>query len=148
MTKKYTLTITEKQARALMDACELLQRIQLGQWEEIIDWMPLKKPTDYEQLHEDRRTIGEILSKHMISEVDGYGSSLGIGHPDLPENNGILYDLKCVIRNKLAWERAVEEGIIEGESSPRKWPEMITVDFDPPMKWGKEPLAKMERVND
>ena len=146
MTKTYTLTITEKQARALEDATDLLQRVQLGQWREIEDNLPLKKPIDYEELHADLKIIGALLSKHMVGNIDGYGSSLGIGNENLPESNGILYDLHCVIRSKLSWERAVEMGIIESEDSPRKWPEMMTVNYDPPMKWGDEPLAKMERV--
>lgn len=147
MSKTYTLTITEKQARALQDATDLMQRIQLGQFREIEDNLPLKKPIDYEELHKDFRTIGDLLSKHMIGGIDGHASSLGIGHTELPESNGILYDLHCVIRRKLAWERAVEEGYIESEDSPRKWPEMMTVDYDPPMKWGSEKLAKIERVD-
>jgi hypothetical protein len=146
MTKTYTLTITEKQARALEDATDLLQRVQLGQWREIEDNLPLKKPIDYEELRADLKIIGALLSKHMVGNIDGYASSLGIGNENLPESNGILYDLHCVIRSKLSWERAVEMGIIESEDSPRKWPEMMTVNYDPPMKWGDEPLAKMERV--
>lgn len=146
MTKTYTLTITEKQARVLQEATDLLQRVQLGQWREIEDNLPLKKPVDYEELRNDFQIIGAILSKHMINNVDGYSSSLGIGNENLPESNGILYDLHCVIRHKLSWERAVEEGIIESETSERKWPEMMTVNYDPPMKWGTEPFAKMERI--
>ena len=146
MTKTYTLTITEEQARALQYATDVLQRVQLGQWEEIVDWLPLKKPTDYTKLHEDRRIIGKILSEHMVDQIDGYGSSLGIGHPDLPKNNGVLYDLNCVIRRKLAIDSAVEDGIIENENVSRN--DMpITVNFDVPMHWGTEPLAKMERVD-
>ena len=147
MTKTYTLTITEEQARALQYATDALQRVQLGQWEEIVDWLPLKKPTDYTKLHEDRRIIGKILSEHMVEQIDGYGSSLGIGHPDLPKNNGVLYDLYCVIRRKLAVERAVEEGLIENENVSRNQMP-ITVDFDTPMKWGDQPLAKMERIDE
>lgn len=144
--KVYNLRITEKQARALSYACDVLQRIELGQWEEIVDWLPLKKPINYDQLHKDRSTIRKILSQHMIDEVDGYGSSLGVGHPDLPKNNGVLYDLHCVIRKKLAWESAVERGVIESEDSPRKWPEMIQVSYDDVYGWGDEPLATIERV--
>ncbi len=145
--KTYNLTITEKQARALVDATDLLQRVQLGQWREIQDNLPLQKPIDYEEFHQDMRIIGAILSKHMIDGIDGGASSLGIGNKNLPESNGILYDLHCVIRHKLSWERAVEQNVIESEDSERKWPEMIGVNFDPPMKWGTEPLAKMERVS-
>ncbi len=146
MTKTYTLTITEKQAQAIQEATDLLQRVQLGQWREIEDYLPLRYPVDYTNLHEDMRLIGQILSRYMIAGIDGGASSLGIGHPSLPENNGILYDLHCVIRHKLSWERAVEQGVVESEDSERKWPEMMTVNYDPPMKWGDEPLAKMERI--
>jgi hypothetical protein len=145
MTKTYTLTITEKQARALMDATDLLQRVQLGQFREIEDNLPLQKPIDYQELRDDFQIIGALLSKHMIDNIDGNASSLGVGHPDLPESNGILYDLHRVIRRKLSVERAVEKGIIENENVSRN--EMpITVDFDTIMSWGTEPLAKMERV--
>jgi hypothetical protein len=82
----------------------------------------------------------------MIDGIDGGASSLGIGHPDLPKNNGVLYDLHCVIRRKLAIDSAVEDGIIENENVSRN--DMpITVNFDVPMHWGTEPLAKMERVD-
>jgi hypothetical protein len=143
--KTYTLTITEKQARALMDATDLLQRVQIGQWREIEDNLPLQKPIDYQELRDDFQIIGAILSKHMIDNIDGGASSLGVGHPDLPESNGILYDLHRVIRRKLSVERAVENGIIENENVSRN--EMpITVDFDTIMMWGTEKLATMERV--
>jgi hypothetical protein len=147
MTEKlYNLQVTEKQAKALMEATNLLQRVQLGQWREIEDSLPLQKPIDYSQLHNDMRLIGSVLSNHMIDNIDGGASSLGIGHPSLPESNGILYDLYKVIEYKLSWERAVEQGIVESEDSPRKWLEMMTVNFDPPMHWGSEKLAKIERV--
>jgi hypothetical protein len=143
--KTYTLTTTEKQARALMDATDLLQRVQIGQWREIEDNLPLQKPIDYQELRDDFQIIGAILSKHMIDGIDGYSSSLGIGNENLPESNGILYDLHRVIRRKLSVERAVEKGIIENENVSRN--EMpITVDFDTIMSWGTEPIAKMERV--
>jgi hypothetical protein len=143
--KTYTLTITEKQARALMDATDLLQRVQIGQWREIEDNLPLQKPIDYQELRDDFQIIGVILSKHMIDNIDGGASSLGVGHPELPESNGILYDLHRVIRRKLSVERAVENGIIENENVSRN--EMpITVDFDTIMMWGTEKLATMERV--
>jgi hypothetical protein len=81
----------------------------------------------------------------MIDGIDGGASSLGIGHPDLPKNNGVLYDLHCVIRRKLAVERAVEEGVIEDKNVSRNQMP-ITVDFDEVYKWGDEKLATMERI--
>jgi len=147
--KQYKITLNENQMRAIMDATDLLQRVQLGQWREIQDSLPLKKDVDYSEFHQDMRIIGEILSKYMISNINGFESSLGIGNPNLPDNNGNLNDIHRCIRYKLAMERAVEKRIIESENSPRKFPEMFTVDYDPPssIKWGKEPLITIERVN-
>jgi len=142
--KLYTLQITEKQVQALKDATDLLMRVQLGQWREIKEHLPLKKTIDYDALHQHLDLIGKILSVYMINSIDGHGSSLGIGHEKLPESNSILYDLHCVLRRKLAVERAVESGVIENENVSRN--EMpITIDFDTPYHWGTEPLAKIER---
>lgn len=148
MSKAYNVTLTEKQVKAIIDATDLLQRVQLGQWREIEDVLPLRKPADYKSFRDDLLTIGEILSRHMIDSIDGFYSSLGIGHESLPDTNGILYDIHKTFEHKLAWERAVEQGIVGSENSPRKWPEMITTDYDPPMKWGDEPLPKIERIKD
>jgi len=144
--KLYNLQLTEKQLLLLAEAANLMQRVQLGQWREIEDNLPLQRPIDYEQLHKDFIVIGEILSSHLIDGIDGRFSSLGIGSNNLPKSNSILYDLRTTIEHKVSWERAVEQGIIESESSPRKWPEMMTVNFDPPMKWSDEPLPKITRI--
>jgi len=45
-----------------------------------------------------------------------------------------------VIRHRLSWDRAYESGEIE-KGERRKWPEMMGVNFDEPMKMGSEPLA-------
>lgn len=146
MSKTYQVTLTENQMRAIIDATDLLQRVQLGQWREIRDNLPLSKDIDYNQFHNDIDLIGAILSKYMLEGIDGGFSSLGIGHPSLPESNGALYDIHKAFEHKLSWERAVEDGIIESEDSPRKWPEMMTVNYDPPMKWGNEPLPKIQII--
>jgi hypothetical protein len=145
--KKYTLKVTEAQLRCIANATNLLQRVQLGQWREIVDNLPLRNNINYNQLHDDLREFSKVLSRYTIDNIDGIYSSLGIGNPNLPETNGVLYDVRRAIEHKLAMESAVEKGIIESEDSPRKWPEMMTVDYDPPMKWGNEPLIKIERVS-
>ena len=143
--KLYTIQITEKQVQALNDATDLLMRVQLGQWREITEHLPLIKPIDYDALHQHLNLIGRILSVYMINSIDGYSSSLGIGHEKLPESNSILYDLHCVLRRQLAVERAVERGVIENENVPRS--QMPSgVDFDTPLHWGSEPLAKFKRI--
>ena len=142
--KVYTLQITEKQVQALKKATDLLMRVQLGQWREITDHLPLKQPIDYAELHQHLDLIGRILSVYLIDSIDGYGSSLGVGHKKLPESNSILYDLHCILRRQLAVERAVESGQIENENVPRSQMP-CGVDFDTPFHWGSEPLAKIER---
>lgn len=146
MTKKYTITLTEKQIRAIQEATDLLQRVQLGQWQEIQDSLPLKKPIDYGCFHEDMDEIGRILSRYMIGGINGTNSSLGVGNENLPESNAILYEIHKVIRHKLSWERAVEDGIVESEDSPRDWSKMMTVNYDFPLKYSEEPLITIERI--
>lgn len=145
MTKTYNLTITELQAQAIAHACDLLSRVQIGQWREIVDWLPLQKPIDYDELHQDTKVIGDILSKHMIDNINGCASSLGIGHPDLPKNNGVLYDLYKVITRELSMERLISEGKIPHKNVSRNQLP-ITVNYDEIHRWGDEPLAEIQKV--
>lgn len=142
----YSVTLTEAQLRCIMAATDLYQRVQLGQWQEIMTSLPLEKPVNWALLHDAFDTMSSLLAPHCIDSVDGKGSSLGVGHPALPVDNSIAYDIHRTIRHKLAWQRAVAEGIIASETSARKWPEMLTVDYDPPMKWSTEPLPTIEQL--
>ena len=118
----YTVKLSENQLKLISEATDLLQRVQLGQWREIEDSLPLQNPVNWDEFHNDMKIIGEILSKHLVGNINGLNSSLGVGNENLPKSNGVLYDLHRCIRYKLAMEKAVEQGIIESESSPRKWP--------------------------
>lgn len=146
MTKTYTLTITKKQAQVISCACELLSRIQGGQIREAFDHLPLKKGVDWSVYHEIQDELTKRMPEILQDGIDGRSSSFGVGNPKLPESHDIAWDLYTTIRHKLSWEYAVEQGIVESENSPRKFPEMMTVNYDPPMKWSNEPLAKMERM--
>lgn len=147
MTKTYILTLTEKQLQAISDATDCFQRIQLGQWREAVDNLPINwKTVDYSEYRDDIDQIGRILSKYMIDNINGTNSSLGVGNEKLPESNSILYEIHRVIRHKLSWEKAVEDGIVESEDSPRDWSKMMTVNYDSPMKYSNEPLPKIERI--
>jgi hypothetical protein len=149
MTKKYTITLNEKQLRAICEATDLQQRIQLGQWLEIRDNLPLDyKNIDWSEFHNDMDEIGRLLSKHMIDGINGTNSSLGVGNEKLPESNSILYEIHRCIRHKLSWEKAVEDGIVESEDSPRKFPQMMTVNYDEPMKYSDEPFIQIERIEE
>lgn len=143
MSETYTLTLTKAQLELLSQAAELISRIGIGQFTDVLDWLPLKTGS----LDNDAKlAIAGILKPRMIHDIDGWSSSLGIHHADTPAWAQILWDVHQVIRHKLAWERAVEQGIIPSMGAARKWPEMITVDYDQPMGTSDEPLARVERV--
>jgi len=144
--KTYNLQVTEEQLKVISTACELLSRIQGGQIREAFDYLPLKKGVDWEVYHQIQDELTKRMPEILKDGIDGWSSSFGVGHPELPESHDIAWDLYQVIRHKLSWERAVEEGVIESENSPRKWSEMMGVSFDPPMRFGSEKLAKIERV--
>jgi hypothetical protein len=147
MTEKlYNLQITEKQLQVISTACELLSRIQGGQVLEAFEHLPLRKDMDWGVYHEIKDELTKRMPEILKDGINGWNSSFGVGNPDLPESKDIAIDLYQTIRHKKSWERAVEEGIVESEDSPRKFTEMMTVDFDSPMKFGVEKLAKITRV--
>lgn len=148
MTKTYKLTIDEDQARCIQNATELLSRVMGGQWNEMMDWLPLKKDIDWSEYHNDMDIIAAILSKHMKDGIDGRSASFGVGCRHLHKYHDIAWDLHQVLRHKMSWEYAVEQGYVESEDSPRNWKEMMTVNYDEPMKWGESKLAKIERVKE
>ena len=143
MNSAYTLTITEAQARVIRDACELLARLGLGQWPEFLRHMPGQVPMEY------YNAIGRLLPEmaHLLSEhgpqnpiINGWNSNLGIGNQHVPEVARIAFDLRAVIRHQLAWDQAKAQGKDKDRTHT------LRVDFDPPMHYGKEPLATMERA--
>ena len=129
----YTLTITERQARTLSMACEVLARLGVGQFKDALDHLPEAKQRDWSAWHDDMEQISRILSKHMPGGID-------ISNAD--EEARTAWDLHAVIRHRLAWDRAKAEGVTDG--TKREWPAMMQVSYDEPMKYSEEPLAKME----
>jgi hypothetical protein len=147
MTKTYTLQITEEQAKTIQDACELLSRIQGGQVREVFEHLPLRKDIDWDVYHEIQDELTKRMPEILKDGIDGWSSHFGVGHPDLPKSHDTAWDLYQVIRYELSTEKAIENGIIENKGE-RKFPEMMTVNYDKPMRFSMEPLAVMERAND
>src|SRR5574340_577948 len=110
----YTLTITAQQAQVLSAACEILARLGIGQYDDALRHLPQREGIDWSAWHDDVRTIGQMLSKHMPNGIDGYRSSLGINHTKASEESRAAWDLYQVIRHRLAWDRAIAEGITDG----------------------------------
>jgi hypothetical protein len=146
--KTYTLTITEEQAKTLQVACELLSRIQGGQVREVFNHLPLRKGLDWNVYHEIQDELTKRMPEILKDGIDGWSSHFGVGHPDLPKSHDIAWDLYQVVRHQLSWDYAVEQGWVEDLNSPRDWSNMLGCSYDEPMRFGVEPLAVMERVND
>lgn len=141
----YQLTISKKQAEVISRACDVYARLLMGQMDEAFQCMPLKKDVDYMRFREIQRSLQEMLPEVLIHEIDGFASSLGVSSLDLDVNSNIAVDIHQVIRYSLSMEEALEKGIISSKEE-RKWPEMMTVNFDKPHKWSDEKLAVIERI--
>lgn len=140
--KIYTIKLNKSQLETLSVATEILSRLGIGQFNFALDWLPFDNGKCIS--HEDQLYFSERLSALMVHHIDGYRSSLGINSRETPEFAKIAWDLHQVFRNRLAWERAVEKGIVASLDAPRKWPEMMTVDYDEPFHASEEPLARIE----
>jgi len=141
--KKYKVELTEKQLSTLSAACEILARLGIGQWRGAFDRLPLSKNIEWSDYHEDIDAIGKVISKYMISKIDGYHSSLGIIHDDVSESSKVAWDLYQSFRHELAWDYAIEKGWVESRESERNWNEMMGVHYDAPFKTSDQPLAKI-----
>jgi hypothetical protein len=138
----YTLTLNEQQAQTIATACEVLARLGIGQFRDALEKLPTKEYMPH-GWQDDMHAIGLILKKHMIGNVDGWHSSLGIHHNKVREEAKEAWDLYQVIRNRLSWDRAKAEGVTDGTT--RNWSGgMMGVNYDEPFKTSLQPLARME----
>lgn len=133
----YTITLTERQLHILRYAADLMSRLGIGQWREVLGYLPISKDIDYNSYHRDIDFIGNILSSYTIGNVDGWRSNLGICNPDVREESRIAFDMVQVMRNTLAWERARREGRVNEDGS-RNIVEMMGVDYDDPFLTSQE----------
>lgn len=150
MSDTYTMTVTATQAAVISRACELLGRLGIGQWPEFIHCLPGDAADQHAyELEEDLRPImAAWFARYPIGTrqtvINGWQSCLGVGNPDAAPDTDVAFDLHRVIRHRLAWDRATAKGITDGKT--RNWSEMLGVYFDEPMRYGTEPLAKMEKT--
>lgn len=144
MVKRYTIELTEHQAQTMATACEVLARLGIGQFRDALEKLPT---TEYrpQGWNDDMDTIGRMLSKHTIGNVDGWRSSLGINHEKVREQSKDAWDLYQVIRHRLSWDRAIADGITDGKS--RNWSGgMMGVNYDEPHKTSDQPLAIIKEM--
>lgn len=145
MTKKkeqheYCIKLSEHQAQVVRDACELYSRVCMGQWQEAFYLAPLKKDVDRELLREDLRSAAKLLAKHLVNDIDGAGSFLGIGHKDLSDKARTSFDIYQVVRKQIAWDAAIERDYVKDITSPRDFTTMFGVQYDEAIRYGKDSL--------
>ena len=131
MSETYTLTLTRHQAEVLSGACEAIARVGMGQISDALGYLTANR-YDHDDLNDACRALESAARKY---ETAGIARA---AHP-----SQIAWDLYQVIRQQLAWDRAIAEGIVK-PGEPRKWPEMMAVTYDDPMRVSSEPLASIE----
>jgi len=146
MNKTYNLQVTEEQLKVISTACELLSRIQGGQILEAFDHLPLKTDIDWGIYNEIKNELIKRMPEILMNNIDGWTRYLGLGYHKLPDSHDIAYDLYRVIRYEISMEKAIESGIVSNKEE-RKFPEMMSVCYDKPLNYGKEPLATVNRVD-
>lgn len=127
----YTITLTKNQCFVLQNALDFYYRIAMGQLGEI-KHVAIPKP-NYKADYGYVESILALLSMVLLG-WESYGINHGIASPHMPDDYKVACDLHDVLRQRLAID----------ELKPGKKP--FGVAFDPIMKKGKEPLAKIKKV--
>ena len=139
----YSLQLTERQAKLLSYACDRLARIIQGQdwtWQEFMEeaWEKRAKEAtgnfmdkEWDGGWPNMREDAERMCKEMKKRFWGLESNAmyGIHYDDTAD---ILFSTHMVLRHQL-WIDGGRKG--------------IGVDSDEPTRYGSEPLAKIERID-
>lgn len=142
MTNRYRLEVTEAQLRTIELACEVCARIKIGQPGMALAMLGIHDGDGQSVLHYDlERLIDATLKPAMGLEMN---ASFGVGKFTAADN---LFDLHAAIRYRLAWDRALAEGVVL-PGQKRKWPEMMGACYDSPMGWGDQPLPVVAKIEE
>lgn len=117
----------EKSGRYLIKILDTISRLNIGQFWIISEIITTNQFEINHELKHQFDKIGSIMTNVPIN------GSWGIFHPEIHDDGRIAYDLLCVIRHKLAWDRKPN-----GD---------ITVDFDRPWKTSTLDLATITKVD-
>jgi hypothetical protein len=143
--KNYTIKLTKKQAETVMTACEVLARLGIGQFRDALEHLPLQRMPVWS---EDLQSIGKTISRYTKHNIDGWQSSLSIHSADTSDEAKTAWDIHQVIRHKLSWRRAIDDGIVATDDpASRDWDKMGGRCFDEPSQIGPDLLPEMEGVN-
>lgn len=97
-----TLTMSLKQARILSNACEVVSRLHLNQFDVLKELCYRRGHPypDYDEFHDI-----ELQLKHMFSPELDSNAYWGIFNNEVNNNARTLFDMYQLIRNRLSWYR-------------------------------------------
>lgn len=140
--KTYQVIMSEKQVMLLSYMSESVSRWLAGQPDMMIEMLGNKEGKMAFQQHEDKDAVCNLIKKQM-----GMGDGSASWNMPKSEDTNLLWDIYQVLRHRIAWDKAIEQGIIK-EGEPRKFSEMFGVNYDHPMRRGSEPLCVIEAVKE
>lgn len=139
---RYRLEVTEAQLRSLSLACEVCARFKIGQPGMALDMLRLQDREGKEFCdYEFEQLLDAIIKPRMGLDMN---ASWGVGKY---QDADAWFDLYASFRHRLAWDRAIQDGLVK-EGEPRNWRTMMGVDYDTPMKWGDQPLPAVAKIEE
>jgi len=134
----YTLTINKEQARVICEALEAYSRLKHGQIHELRNLFRDRWCEPNGSFNWSSEFLFDSLKAIIFPELEK-NASYGVGNKIYPESS-VAWDIMQVLRHRLAWDRLKAEG--------RDQPEYWGVQYNPPMRFGSEPLAEIKVEKD
>jgi len=136
LSDRYTLTINKEQACVIREALEIYSRLKHGQIHELRElfrdrWCAPDSPFNW-----STEPLLDSLKAIIFPDLEK-NASYGVGNKVYPEST-VAWDIMQVLRHRLAWDRLKAEG--------RDKPEYWGVQYNPPMRFGDEPLAEIKEA--
>lgn len=135
--KRYKLEISEDQMLVLEEALEVFSRLGTKQYDILASHIEHGK---YGLNWEKRLELDK-----KIKEIEGMADKpcYGINSPEISDKFRVSYDMIQVLRYVRSWSNA-EHSPEERTSNFIKY---MSLNYDEPLKTGKEPLAKCELID-
>gem|GEM_PF-6684750 len=110
VTTRYTVTVTEAQARTMAEALDFYTRVVGLCQLDAVAWAHREHiDTATPEGHERAEVLSQCMDDAALHAL-GFapGASRGIHSPDVPADCRVAYDLRCVLRRALAERRIAE----------------------------------------
>lgn len=123
--KKYLLEVSARQARTIVQAMDLMARVGMGDIGEVMQYVP--EPSHHPRYSDEdikARDYARSLLREAQKNLLGMWHHYGLTNREVCEAARIAWDIKQVVRHKLAWDRDPNGG--------------ITVDFNEPLRTSLE----------